>query len=301
LQKERKERKEENPPLHLSSLSSISVFSLSLLLLLLLLLLPSFLPSLLPSVLRYIDPLLLLLFQFLLLSFLPFLRIMADQDKGRKLYNAISEGRTEEALESIKDPLTDINWSNANDDPENTPLIEACVRSNLPVIQSLMAREDLLPNKTNDYGWTPLFIACRVGREDIVRILACDERVDINKPNNFQQTPLWRACFNGKSQCVKMLLASSKMVDTLTAAAGSDINTTPAQQAKKKGKNDIAELIDAYEKNPEQIVIKLRKELKIQSIYSFSFSLLLFLQLRSVFFQAMNQDTNKPTLNEQTI
>jgi len=205
-------------------------------------------------------------FPFHFLSFLT----MSDTEKGEKLYHAIEEERkTEKAIQLIQDPLTDVNWSHLINRGE-TPLIRACMRKNLPVVKSLMAREDILPNKPSNGGSTAMREAA-IEREDIVEILASDPRVDVNQPNQYQSTPLWRACCYGKTLCVKMLLASSKTLDSRTG----DIfhNTTPAQEATRQGYDHIAELIDQYESNPEETVIELRKEFNIQSIFSF---LLLF-------------------------
>jgi len=206
---------------------------------------------------------------------------MAAEGKGSKLFSTINRNQTKEALELIQDPETDINWSNPEEN-EFTPLLRATWLNNLPVIESLLAREDTLPNKADEDGRTPLRIACLKGNADAVRILASDPRVDVNLPDNELETPLWVACLKKESQCVKILLASSKAIDTRTAS--SNWNTTPAQQAKFKGYLEIAELVDRYEENPEEIVVELRKELEIQSFFPFSpcfpftcFSLSLFL------------------------
>jgi len=120
----------------------------------------------------------------------------------------------------------------------------------------------------DEFAETPLSWACRDGQEDVVRILTSDPRVDLNKPGS-NRTPLWIACNNRRSQTVKILLASSTTIDTRTASTDDDYKTTPAQQAKEKGLNEIAELIDRYEENPEKVMIELRKELNLQSIFSF--------------------------------
>jgi len=70
---------------------------------------------------------------------------MDDEEKGEKLYWAIYENKTQDAVELIKQKSTNVNWP----DPEwdgNIPLIFACHKNNLPVVKSLMAREDILPN-----------------------------------------------------------------------------------------------------------------------------------------------------------
>jgi len=37
---------------------------------------------------------------------------MADEAKGKRLFDAIEKRRTNESLKLITDPTTDINWSN---------------------------------------------------------------------------------------------------------------------------------------------------------------------------------------------
>jgi len=131
-------------------------------------------------------------------------------------------------------------------------------------VEALLARRDLLPNKANYDHRTPLHAACQEGHEAIVLLLASDARVRLNQPNNRHQTPLWIACYYGRERVVKALLASSLDIHTRCASAWKNLLSTPAQQAREMKFHQIADLVDRYENNPEEVVIELRKELQIQ-------------------------------------
>jgi len=102
-------------------------------------------------------------------------------------------------------------------------------------------------------------------------------RVDPNKPRDDQITPLWFACQEGHLAVVQLLLASGRKIDT---KAISIYNRTAAEQgrvmATRTKENDETEevfqrrkmngprcavLVDEYEKNPDGVRTRLRREL----------------------------------------
>ena len=124
-------------------------------------------------------------------------------------------------------------------------------------------------------GITPLYYACANGREEIVKILLKDERVNVNKENKDGITPLWTSCCYGKEEIVKILFASGREIDTTkkTIPGNNDWNNkTAAEIARERGKEQIAELVDEYAKNPMEIILRLRNEMSkyflIVQIYS---------------------------------
>ena len=119
-------------------------------------------------------------------------------------------------------------------------------------------------NKENNDGATPLLIACYWGKEKIVKILLKDERVNVNKEKNDGWTPLWVACYYGREETVKILFASGREIDTTKKTNANHWqypNTTAAEIARKKGKEQIADLVDEYAEKPMEIILRLRKEM----------------------------------------
>ena len=122
-----------------------------------------------------------------------------------------------------------------------------------------------------------------------------DLRVDHNQPRNNQSTPLWVACQNGHLAVVQFLLASGREIDTKIRSTSK--NTTAAEQGrwmatrKTKPKDETeeifqrrksngpkcADLVDEYEKDPDGVRTRLRRELGLpgsfifQFLFSFSF------------------------------
>ena len=72
------------------------------------------------------------------------------------------------------------------------------------------------------------------------------------------------ACWKGNEEIVKILFASGREIDTTkkTIPGNRDWNnTTAAEVARKRGKEQIAKLVDEYAKNPMEIILRLRNEM----------------------------------------
>jgi len=89
----------------------------------------------------------------------------------------------------------------------NTPLAWASRNGHEIVVNMLLSRGGIIPDKPNNDGRTPLFCAAYNGHEGVVKMLL--ERDDINpgKPDNLGRTPLWWAARHGHEGVVKILLA----------------------------------------------------------------------------------------------
>jgi ankyrin repeat protein len=69
----------------------------------------------------------------------------------------------------------------------------------------LLERDDVNPDKPDNYGQTPLSIAASDKREGAVKILLGRNDVNPDKLDNKGQTPLWRAAYSGGEGVVKIL------------------------------------------------------------------------------------------------
>ena len=118
-----------------------------------------------------------------------------------------------------------------------------------------------------------------------------DPRIDPNQPWNDQSTPLWFACQNGHLEVVQLLLASGGEIDIKMRSTSHQ--TTAAEQGrwmsarKKKPSGETeevfqrtktngpkcADLIDEYEKNPDGVRTRLRRELGLPGSFKFLISL----------------------------
>ena len=128
---------------------------------------------------------------------------------------------------------------------------EACYEGNLQKVKELC-------NKLVDLNWsnpsesraqeTSFHWACAGRRKEVVEYLLRLPGIDVNKENKNGFTPLHIVCGNGAVEILNMMFASGKRFDTtkrtkITASTG---NVTAAEFARKKGKTDIAELVDEY-------------------------------------------------------
>jgi len=71
----------------------------------------------------------------------------------------------------------------------------------------LLRRDDISPDKPDNYGRSPLWGAASKGHEGVVKILLGRDDVDPDKPNINSRTPLWWAARHGHEGVVKLLLA----------------------------------------------------------------------------------------------
>jgi len=193
-----------------------------------------------------------------------------------KLWQACSQGRVEEVRKLLQNSQININWQ----DPElsRTPFFRACGYSgHIEIVKLLLNDERVDINKANKYGTTPFYIACYSGHIEIVKLLLNDNRVDVNKANDEGATPFFVACCHGLLEVVKYMLLCGREIDfnkkwnNKTSLDISKQRSTSTQkfsneteeefQKAKRNCPKIVELIESFQRNPNETRAKLRKQL----------------------------------------
>jgi serine/threonine-protein phosphatase 6 regulatory ankyrin repeat subunit B len=106
-------------------------------------------------------------------------------------------------------------------------------------IMQWLNEEDCDVNQTNDSGWTPLLIACERGHVQIVQRLLSRGGIDVNKPEEDGMTPLILACYQGHVEVVQSLLSTPN----IDLNKKDKWNDSPLSSAKKMNHVDIAQLL----------------------------------------------------------
>ena len=211
---------------------------------------------------------------------------MAENPKDEQLYWAAFRGNLEEVKSLCSDPAVNVNWQSENG---YTAFSCACHNGHSLVVEHLLAHPKIDPNLRLNKGTTPLFLACQNGHKEVVSMMLADPRVDPNKPDDDQSTPLWMACQEGYLAVVQLLLASGREIDTKMRSTHK--NRTAAEQGRPMGERDeddeteedfqrskifgpqCADLVDEYEKDPDGVRTRLRRELLgllVRSFFNFS-------------------------------
>jgi len=120
-----------------------------------------------------------------------------------------------------------------------TPLWVAARNTHEQVVKILLGRDDLDPNKSDIYGETPLWYAAANGHEGVVKILLGREEVDPNKSNIDDETPLWSAAANGHEGVVKILLAR----DDVDPDKSDIVGGTPLWRAAANGHEGVVKIL----------------------------------------------------------
>ena len=100
------------------------------------------------------------------------------------------------------------------DKPDNrgqTPLIWAAEGGHKGVVKLLLRRDDVHPGRADFDGRTPLLMAARNGNEEVVKLLLCRNDVNPGEPDIEGQTPLLLAARNGHEGVVKLLLCREEV------------------------------------------------------------------------------------------
>ena len=95
---------------------------------------------------------------------------------------------------------------NQEDCMGNTPLGWAAYNGHEGVVEILLGRDDINPNKRGVGGQTPLCCAAQKGQERVVEMLLERDDVDPDEPDLDGQTPLCCAAQDGREGVVKILL-----------------------------------------------------------------------------------------------
>jgi len=141
---------------------------------------------------------------------------------------------------------------NQRDCVYNTPLVWAARNGHERVVEILLKRDDVSPNKPGNYGETPLWNAAMNGHEGAVKMLLERDEVSPNKPDKDGRTPLWCAAFNGHGGTVKILLDR----DEVNPDKPDNDGQTPLWCAALNGHDGaVKTLLERDEVNPDKLNI----------------------------------------------
>ena len=130
-----------------------------------------------------------------------------------------------------------------------TPLSHAARNGHEGVAKILLGLEDVDPNKTNKDSMTPLLFAAMHGHEGVVEILLEREEVNPDKPDRWDKTPLSYAAENGHEGVVKILLGREEV----NPDKPDTWDQTPLSYAAQGGHEGVAKiLLGRQEVNPDK-------------------------------------------------
>ena len=172
----------------------------------------------------------------------------------------------------LNDQRVDINKST---NYGNTPFYIACAQ--IEIVKLLLVNQRIDINKANNDGITPFFIACERGQIETVNLLLGNERIDVNKADKNGRTPFCAASLKGQIEVLKYLLASERSVNLNEKdnEGKTSIDLVREQENKEKQWREseeifqkrkqrfrkVIELLEAFERNPNEMKTKLRIEL----------------------------------------
>ena len=139
-----------------------------------------------------------------------------------------------------------------------TSLFRACEEGFVEVVELLINFNGIDVNKPDSLGSTPFLIACQEGYIDIVKLLLKDERIDINQPNNEGETPLISACRWRRLEVIQAILGCGREVNITAKDNG---GKSSIDRAIEKNHNEMVELLESFQRNPNETRTKLRKQL----------------------------------------
>lgn len=126
---------------------------------------------------------------------------------------------------------------NAKDFYGQTPLLLACAKGKVEVIQVLVSEKKADVKGAGRLG-TPLHVACLHGHAPVVQLLLKTSGTDVNSRNSGvwrpSSTPLHYACVGGRLDVVKLLLAAGVKVDIKDAEG-----KTASDLALARGHKDV--------------------------------------------------------------
>ena len=128
------------------------------------------------------------------------------------------------------------------DKPDNngrTPLSFAAGSGHEGVVKILLGREEVNPDKPDRWGQTPLSDAARNGYEGVVQLLLGREEVNPDKPDRWGQTPLSFAARNGHEGVVEILLGR----EDIDPDKPDDYGLTPLLYAAQNGHEGVVEIL----------------------------------------------------------
>jgi len=138
---------------------------------------------------------------------------------------------------------------NQNDCAGNTPLVWAALNGHEGVVEILLGRDGVNPEKPGRFKQTPLCCAAENGHEGVVKILLGRDDVNPEKPSRLKQIPLCFAAENGHEGVVKILLGR----DDVNPEKPGSFGRTPLCFAAKNGHEGVVQiLLGRGDVNPEK-------------------------------------------------
>ena len=125
--------------------------------------------------------------------------------------------------------------------PGSTPLAWAACNGHEEVVTILLERDDVNPDKSDDYGRTPFWGAVLNGHEGVVEILLGRNDVNPDAQDIDGRTPLCCAAQNGHEGFVKMLLER----DDVNFNKADDYGRTPLHYAIMEGHIGVVNILFA--------------------------------------------------------
>ena len=171
---------------------------------------------------------------------------------------AVLKGDAKELAELMRqDPGFNVNMT--LEGSMRTLLQYACqVDGRSAVIPLLLAHPDINVNLEDDAGNTPFMLACYNGNISCVREMLKDSRFKVNEPTNLGRTPLWWAARWGYLDVIKWWIASGREMDLGKAE---DFKKDAIGAAKRKGKSEVAILLERFKSDANQTRHVIRVEL----------------------------------------
>jgi len=178
---------------------------------------------------------------------------------------ACEKGRIEIVKLLLNDQRVDVNKTmNGN----QTPFYIACWNGQIEVVKLLLNDQRIDVNKAEgNHGITPFYVACQFGYLEIVKLLVNDQRVNVNEANYYDQMPFFLVCKTGDIEIVKSMLASGRDINVKDDTGKTALEIVreekflEGQEKKKENCSKIFELLESFERNPNETRTKLRKEL----------------------------------------
>ena len=132
---------------------------------------------------------------------------------------------------------------------ECPPLLLAARKGHEEVVNILLGREEVDPDKPDDIGRTPLSYAAQEGHEGVVKTLLRLEGVDPARPDMFGGTPLLHAAEHGRVSVLEILLGREEVDSDKPDISGQ----TPLSHAAERGQVGVLEiLLEREEVDPDK-------------------------------------------------
>ncbi|XP_065939501.1 ankyrin repeat domain-containing protein 16-like [Magallana gigas] len=146
-------------------------------------------------------------------------------------------------VDSLKGADSVIGECKPRDHGNETPLMLACTKDSIEVIQELVKSGANVSLKNKD-GWTPFHIACREGHLGIVHLLYDHNNTVMNTASKNGRTPLHTAALHGCHSVVTFLLSVGPFTEDTTDSSGS----TPLMDAIKSDHVEVAQTLISTQK-----------------------------------------------------